>query len=1042
MSCNCSAALAVAATCLLACAGWSAESSPASNAVPRDAKTPALHERNGRNGSDEVPRAAKAPATNAPAGYHPNPRSTRRQSGLTFPSADYAFRIKPGWRLELVAAEPVVSSPVAMAFDEHGRLFVVERPNNPSGTGTNVHSGRIRLLEDTEGEGEFHTSTVFADNLRLPSAIACYGGGVFVAAGPDLIFLKDSKTNGIADVRNVIFSGFGSTNPATASTLPNNFNWGLDNRIHAASGGGAGSVPAYGAPGAAAVPLNSADFSFDPRELTLHAEAGPTESGLSFDDWGRKFTCDFMQPLRTPRYEPRYLARNPFFPPPPLMLEVASPATAIFRLATVLAAPFVASNVSSIIMPPVVVPAAAKPPPQLAMRSPATNAPAPATAQATNITVATWLTNAQGCVVYRGTAFPSNYLGNVFIADPSAHIIHRVVLREADLAVTAERAKDEANTEFLASADAGFRPVQLVHGPDGALYVVDRRDADERGRIYRLVPADFKRPKPLPLGKAKTAELVAALSHPNGWARDTAARLLYERRDRQAVPLLSKTLAYSRAPLARVHALHTLDGLGALNQDHVLAGLRDADGRVRKHAVLLAEKLAQGSALPDAVWDQLFLMSADASVRVRYQLAFTVGELHRPDSAQVLGAILLRDPTNPWIQAAVFSSLAEGAGNLFVALGSNARVRNDPVGQEWLRRLAAMIGVKGLAAEVAQVFGFVDLLQSEPQQGFTLLYVLGDGLHRTRSSLALADPGERMQAFYTAAVTAVQNYSLLEPWRIGALQVLGVGPYTFANISDLLLLQVGSGQSEAIQSAALGALGRFDDPRIAPAVAQRCRALTPRLRSDALTALLARSDRLAAVMAGLESGLLRRADLTFAQVNYLRTQRDPAISERARRLFGPVPVQRPETVKLFRPSLSLKGTAARGREIFAARCSACHQWGGATPAIGPDLTTARIYGRQQVLTAILEPNAGARLDYLTYVAETADGESLVGLLRDQNPATITLQLLKNGAQIVLPRANLSYLQPQPWSLMPDGLEAGLTQQNMADLLDYLLYSAL
>ena len=984
MSCTCSAALAVAATCLLASAGWSAESSPASNAPGST-----LH----------APRSTlHAPRPNAPAG----------------------FRIKPGWRLELVAAEPLVVAPVAMAFDESGRLFVVERPSNPSGTGTNAHSGRIRLLEDTEGEGEFHASTVFADNLRLPSAIACYGGGVFVAAGPDLLFLKDSQTNGIANVRNVIFSGFGSTNPATASTLPNNFNWGLDNRIHAASGGVAGSVPAYGAPGAAAVPLNSADFSFDPRELTLHAEAGPTESGLSFDDWGRKFTCDFRQPLRTPRYEPRYLARNPFFPPPPLMLEVASPATAIFRLATVLAAPFVASNVSSIIMPPVVVPAAAKPPPQLAMRSPATNAPAPATAQATNITVATWLTNAQGCVVYRGTAFPSNYLGNVFIADPSAHIVHRVVLREADLAVTAERAKDEANTEFLASADAGFRPVQLVNGPDGALYVVDRRDADDRGRIYRLVPADFKRPKPLPLGKAKTAELVVALSHPNGWARDTAARLLYERRDRQAVPLLSKTLAYSRAPLARVHALHTLDGLGALNPDHVLAGLRDEDGRVRKHAVLLAEKLAQGSALPDAVWDQLLRMSADASVRVRYQLAFTVGELHRPDSAQVLGAILLRDPTNPWMQAAVFSSLAEGAGNLFVALGSNARVRNDPVGQEWLRRLAAMIGVKGLAAEVAQVFGFVDLLQSEPQQGFTLLYVLGDGLHRTRSSLALADPGERMQAFYTAAVTAVQNYSLLEPWRIGALQVLGVGPYTYANVSDLLLLQVGSGQSEAIQSAALGALGRFDDPRIAPAVAQRCRALTPRLRSDALTALLARSDRVAAVMAGLESGLLRRADLTFAQVNYLRTQRDPAISERARRLFGLVPAQRPEAVKLFRPSLSLKGTAARGREIFAARCSACHQWGGATPAIGPDLTTARIYGRQQVLTAILEPNAGARPDYLTYVAETADGESLVGLLRDQNPATITLQLLKNGAQIVLPRANLSYLQPQPWSLMPDG----------------------
>ena len=161
---------------------------------------------------------------------------------------------------------------------------------------------------------------------------------------------------------------------------------------------------------------------------------------------------------------------------------------------------------------------------------------------------ATWLTNAQGCVVYRGSAFPSNYLGNVFIADPSAHIIHRFVLQEAELGATAARAMDETNTEFVASADAGFRPVQVVNGPDGALYVADRRDADERGRIYRIVPADFKRPKLPRLGKAKTPELVGSLSRPNGWERDTAARLLYERRDPKAVPLLSNLLANSRVP--------------------------------------------------------------------------------------------------------------------------------------------------------------------------------------------------------------------------------------------------------------------------------------------------------------------------------------------------------------------------------------------------------------------------------------------------------------------------------------------------------------
>jgi putative membrane-bound dehydrogenase-like protein len=967
---RCSAVLAVATGCLLACAGWSAESNPASNAVPR---------------------AAKTPPTNAPPD----------------------FRIQPGFRLELVAAEPVVTAPVAMAFDERGRLFVVERRDTPNPSGTSAHVGRIRLLEDPEGEGEFHSSTVYADNLPWVSAVACWSGGVFVAAGPELIYLKDTKTNGIADLRKAIFAGFGNTNTANASSLPNNFNWGLDNRIHAASAGIDGFVPASSAPGALPVPLNSADFSFDPRGLTICAEAGPAQSGLSFDDWGRKFTCNFLQPLRTPRYELRYVARNPFFPPPPLILDAASPATPIFRLAAV------------------------KPPVRAAVRSQAADEPAPPVAQVTNVLMATWLTNAHGCVVYRGSAFPSNYLGNVFVADPSAHVIHRFVLREAGLEVTAFRAPDEANTEFVASADTGFRPVQLVNGPAGVLYVVDRRDAGEHGRIYRIVPADFKPPKPLQLAKANASELVAALSHANGWERDTAARLLYEHRDRKAVPPLSNLLVQAHAPLARLHALHALDGLGALNQTHVLDGLRDSDARVRSQAVLLSERLSHDGALPDALWNQLRLLSADLSIRVRYQLAFTVGEIRRPDSAQVLGAILVGAPANLWMQAAVFSSLAEGAGNLLVTLGGDARVRSDPIGQDWLRQLAAVIGVKGQAADIAEVFGFVDLLRSTPQQAFPLLADLGDGLHRNRSSLALADPGAGMQMFYTEALNALQNYTIPDSWRISAMQLLGVSPQTYSDVGDVLLLQVGTGQSEAIQATALATLGRFDEPRIVPAIAQRWRALTPRLRNDALGALLARTNRVPAVLAGLANGWLGRADLSSAQVNYLRTVHDPALSNRARQLFGPVPVQRPEAVKRFRSALGFQGAAARGREIFMARCAGCHHRGGAIPAVGPDLAIVKIYGREKVLTAILEPNAGVRFDYLTYLVETAWGESLIGLLRNANSTTITLQLL-NGAQVLLPRTNIQYLQAQAWSLMPEGLEAGLTPQNMADLLECVM----
>jgi len=923
------------------------------------------------------------------------------------------FRVKAGFRLELVAEAPLVTAPVAMAFDENGRLFVVEMPEDPDRRGTNAPLGRIRLLEDTEGMGEFHASTIYADKLPWASAVACYGGGIFVAAGHDLVFLKDTGTNGIADVRRRVFTGFGGTNRLEAQALPNNFNWGLDNHIHAANTGLAGAASVPSAPGSAPALLTGGDFAFDPRLLTVSLEAGPAQSGLTFDDTGRKFFCDPTHPLRTLMYEQRYLARNLFFPSPQGIVEVASPATAIFRFV---------SNYA----------------PQPASGPPATtNEPAQLVARVTNVLASGWLTNAQGCVIYRGQAFPSKYLGNVFIADPSAHVIHRALLREAGLDLSAVRASDEMNTEFVASSDPGFCPVQIVNGPDGALYVADRREGGVGGRIYRIVPANFKPPKPPRLGKAKTYDLVALLSHPNGWQRDTAARLLYERRDAAAVPLLGSMANSSRVPLGRLHALHVLDGLAALNEAHVLHALRDPDARVREHGVLLSERLVAGGVIADSLWNQLYLMAADPSVRVRFQLALTLGEIRRPDRAQVLTGILWRDAGNFWMRAAILSSLAEGGGDLFVNLAGDAQAREDRAGQEWLRRLATLIGVRAEPTEVAQGLAFLEQTSIDPQQAFELLYALGDGLHRGRSSLGLMDPDSRLQRFYSQALDRFQNYTVPEPLRIEEMRLLGVGPFTFADTGDLLLLQLGSGQPEAIQSAAIAAVGRYNDPRVAPALIQRWRIFTPRLRHDALAALLSRNDRSEAVLAALESGRITGGEFSLLQVDFLRTHRDPAISRRALQLFGPVPRQRPEAVKRFKPALGLKGAADRGRGIFLTRCATCHIAERTSQAPGPELVSAKIYGKEKALAAILEPNVDVRRDYLTYVVETMEGMVLIGLLRNENAVAITVQQ-PNGVAVVLPRANIRYGQAQPWSLMPEGIEEGLTPQDMADLLGYIL----
>ena len=958
----------IAAFLLPSCTGWAADSKPESNAAPR---------------------VVVVPATNALPDFH----------------------VRPGFRLELVAREPAVVSPVAMAFDENNRLFVVERRDDASAPGTDTHSGRIRLLEDTEGDGEFHSSTVYADNLPWVSALACYSGGVFVATSPDILFLKDTRTNGIADVRQAIFTGFTGTNLLGERALVSSFTWGMDNCIHAASGGVSAFAPGSSAPGADLVSLTGADFCFDPRALTLWAETGPALSGLSFDDWGRKFTCDPLRPLRSSRYKPRYFARNPFFTPPPQMLDAASPATAIFRLVSV------------------------QRPAPVQTGAQATDELARAVPQVTTVLAPTWLTNARGCVIYRGNAFPSNYLA--FIADPSAHVVHREVLREAGLDVTAVRAPDERNTEFVFSTDPTFRPTQIINGPDGALYVADMQDGHERGRIYRIVPATFKRPKPARLGGATVYGLVVMLSHPNGWYRDTAARLLSERQDPAAVPLLTNMLNGARSPLTRLQTLQVLDGLGALTQAQVLAALQDQDERVREHAVELTERQVRGGEFPFALWYQFRQMAVDPSLPVRHQLALTLGEIRGPESARLLAGLFSRNSGNPWMQTAIMSSLAERAGDVFVNLANDPRIRGDSDGWEFLRRLVTLIGVKRQPGEVGQVLGFIDQIRLDPRQAFPLIYTLGEGLRQAGTSLAQIDTQNRGQRYYSLASAVVKNGLSSEPIRIAAMRLIGVGPYTIADSGDMLLLPLGSGQPESVQSAAIAALGHFDDSRIAPALIQRWRVLTPRLRKEAASALLARASRVGQVLTALETGQIDRTDLFPVQVNFLRTHRDLAISQRAVKLFGPGLRQHPDAVRRFQPALSLKGAADRGRESFVARCAACHQPGGGRQAIGPDLVGARVYGKQRILTAILEPNVDVRRDYLTCVVETATGENLIGLLRGDNAATVCLQE-PSGRSVVLPRQNIQYLQTQQWSLMPEGLEEGLTPQGLADLLEYIL----
>ena len=294
-----------------------------------------------------------------------------------------------------------------------------------------------------------------------------------------------------------------------------------------------------------------------------------------------------------------------------------------------------------------------------------------------------------------------------------------------------------------------------------------------------------------------------------------------------------------------------------------------------------------------------------------------------------------------------------------------------------------------------------------------------------------------LQRFYAQATTVAVNDSLPEATRVAAIRVLSISPYGFSDTGDLLLLLFGSNQSVAVQGAALATLGRYNDPRVASSLIARWRAIHPSLRNQLVGVLLQRTDRINAVLNSVQSGALPVSGFSASQVAYLTSLRTPAFSQRAIRMFGSPSDSRSAVTQEYLAALRLNGIPSRGREIFDARCLPCHRLRGYGTDYGPDLSGIRTLGKQRILQDIVEPNQFIAPGFGAAVVETRDGEVYVGVMRDENNATLTIRQ-PGGAQIILTRANIRSIDPQPWSLMPDQLEQGLTVQAMADLLEYLI----
>ncbi len=616
--------------------------------------------------------------------------------------------------------------------------------------------------------------------------------------------------------------------------------------------------------------------------------------------------------------------------------------------------------------------------------------------------------------------------------------------------------------EFLSSTDNWFRPAQFANGPDGNLYVIDvyreviehplslppqiKQHLDltsgrDRGRIYRIAPMGFRQGPPTRLGQAATAQLVAALESRNGWQRDTAARLLFERQDRKAVEPLSKLAAESKLPQARAQALVSLAGLGALAADQLLPRLADESPRVREQAARLSERLANDSRPLRA---KLFELASDPDMRVRYQLAFSLGELKDPGRFAALAAILRRDPGNRWIRLAALSSLAEGAGEVFALLSADTSWRTSDEARGLLGELAQYIGRQNRADEKRKLLAVVESLpDSDSPLAAAIVRGLGQGLARGKQGLAaqLDSPSSSRAQQVLNTMLAKAREDAAADGKPPAARIEAIGILTFGDFQpaqEVLAGLLSNQQPQDVQSAAVHALAAFADAGVAPTLIDAWPSFSPRLRAEVAEVLFSRAIWLSALVAAAEQGKLSLADLEPARLKVLEGHPDASIQKRAAPLLAKTRVgRRQDVVEAYRGALTANGDASRGRAVFAKICAACHRLDGVGHEIGPNLASFRNRGAEAILVNVLDPNREVNPQYVNYVVITHDGRSMTGMVAAETATSVTLKRAEDVTDVV-ERDNIEQLRSTGQSIMPEGMEKQIDQAAMADLLAYLM----